>query len=57
MVQNFLNAKTCKREKKQYSENMANFEAFLENLLEHTPLISEECRLKGVYIFSGGFLY
>ena len=43
--------------KKQYSENMENFEAFLENLLEHTPHISEECRLKGVYIFSGGFLY
>ena len=43
--------------KKQYSENMENFEAFLENLLEHTPLSSEECRLKGVYIFSGGFLY
>ena len=57
MVQKFLNEKTRKREKKQYSENMENFEAFLENLLEHSPLISEECQLKGVYIFSGGFLY
>lgn len=34
---------------------MENFEAFLENLLEHTPLISEECRLKRVLFLVGDF--